>query len=77
MVQVIGAFSEFEAAIIKERVRAGLAAAKAKGVKLGRPKLADPARIHSLRGQGHTYRKIAETLGVSVATIQRGLEVKL
>ena len=36
--QILGAVSEFERSVIRERVNAGLAAAKAKGVKLGRPR---------------------------------------
>ena len=37
--QIIGAFGEFEASIIRERVRAGVENARRKGVKLGRPTL--------------------------------------
>jgi DNA invertase Pin-like site-specific DNA recombinase len=37
MFQMLGVFSEFERAIIRERVNAGLARAKAQGKKLGRP----------------------------------------
>lgn len=76
MIQIIGAFSEFEAAIIKERVRAGLAAAKAKGKKLGRPKKTDEKAIRQLRAQGYSYRKIAGTIGVSLATVQRSLRIR-
>ncbi len=74
MVQVIGAFAEFEAAIIKERVRAGLASAKARGQKLGRPKRGNPHEIQLLRSQGLSYRKIAKILSISLATVQRGLK---
>jgi len=38
MLQMMGAFAEFERALIKERQREGIAAAKAKGKHLGRPK---------------------------------------
>jgi putative DNA-invertase from lambdoid prophage Rac len=74
MMHLIGAFSQFEAEIIRERVMAGLAHARARGQKLGRPKCSDPIQIQLLRAQGFSYRKIAEALGVSVATVQRGLE---
>ena len=37
MFQLLGAFAEFERNLIRERVKAGLANAKAKGAKLGRP----------------------------------------
>ena len=39
MFQIVGCFSEFEKALIVERVRAGIKNAKAKGVQLGRPRL--------------------------------------
>ena len=58
---IIGSFAEFERALIVERVRAGLARAKAKGIVLGRPER-DPsarARIVSLRAQGLSLRAIA------------------
>ena len=41
MFQMMGVFSEFERAMIQERVRAGLARAKEDGVTLGRPTLGD------------------------------------
>jgi DNA invertase Pin-like site-specific DNA recombinase len=40
MFQMLGVFAEFERAMIQERVRAGLARAKAEGRQLGRPKIA-------------------------------------
>jgi DNA invertase Pin-like site-specific DNA recombinase len=46
---LVGAFAEFERALIVERVNAGLANARAKGVQLGRPRNADvEARVLSL-----------------------------
>jgi DNA invertase Pin-like site-specific DNA recombinase len=36
---VIMAMAEFERSLIRERVRAGLAAARERGVRLGRPKI--------------------------------------
>jgi DNA invertase Pin-like site-specific DNA recombinase len=41
MFQMLGVFAEFERAMIQERVRAGLARAKADGKTLGRPKIAE------------------------------------
>ena len=37
--QIAGVFSQLELAMIRERVRSGMANAKAKGVKIGRPAL--------------------------------------
>jgi len=39
MLHLLGAFAEFERALIRERVKAGLAHARAKGQRLGRPRL--------------------------------------
>jgi DNA invertase Pin-like site-specific DNA recombinase len=57
---VIGSFAEFEREMIVERVRAGLANARAKGKALGRPKDGSAEmRILALRKQGLSLREIA------------------
>ena len=67
---VLGAVSEGERNLIAERVRAGLRNARAKGKRLGRPKVnVDVAQIESLRASGHSWRTIARTLGLSVGTV--------
>ncbi len=71
MLHVIGAFAEFEASIIKERVRAGIRAAKARGQKLGRPNHIDPSKVIALRSQGHSLSQIAKALGVSKAAVYK------
>ena len=75
MLHILGAFGEFEAALIKERVMAGLCAAKAKGKRLGRPKTRDDIKIVSLRAQGVSLRQIAAKLNTSVGAVQRALRV--
>ncbi len=75
MMHMIGAFAEFEASLIRERVRAGIAQAKAKGTRLGRPKLRDDKQILSLRDQGQSVRAIANALGISKGQVQRALGV--
>jgi DNA invertase Pin-like site-specific DNA recombinase len=63
---VLGAVAELERSLIAERVRAGLRNARAKGKKLGRPRVnVDAARIGRLRAQGRSLRKIAAELGLS------------
>ncbi|MDQ2833357.1 MAG: recombinase family protein [Acidobacteriota bacterium] len=58
---VIGSFAEFEREVIVERVRAGLANARAKGQALGRPKdHSAELRIIDLRKQGLSLREIAD-----------------
>jgi DNA invertase Pin-like site-specific DNA recombinase len=57
MFQMMGVFAEFERAMIQERVRAGLARAKAEGKRLGRPKVDETtaAAIHkALRGRSQS-----------------------
>lgn len=51
MTQMLGAFAEFERALIRERTRAGLKAAVARGAKPGNPKMRarDPAAIDDIR----------------------------
>lgn len=70
--QVLGALSEWEREQIRERVKGGLRAAKAKGRRLGRPTVNyDPSEILLLRRSGNTYRMIARATGVSRQTIYR------
>jgi DNA invertase Pin-like site-specific DNA recombinase len=56
---VLGAVAELERSPIAERVRAGIRNARAKGKRLGRPRVAvDTSRIVALRGQGHSWGTI-------------------
>jgi DNA invertase Pin-like site-specific DNA recombinase len=72
MFQIIGAMAEFERALIQERVRAGLRNAKAKGVRLGRPRVfVSESRVATLRGAGASWRAIAKELGVALGTVHR------
>lgn len=73
MFQMMGVFAEFERAMIQERVKAGLARARAQGKKLGRPKSITSeteAAILYARSQGKGIRKIAKEIGVGVGTVQ-------
>jgi DNA invertase Pin-like site-specific DNA recombinase len=74
MMQSLGAMAEFKRALIQERVRAGLAHARAKGKRLGRPGVRiDHATVARLRAEGASIRRIAATLGSSIGTISRSL----
>jgi DNA invertase Pin-like site-specific DNA recombinase len=69
---VLGAVAELERSLIVERVRAGLRNARAKGKRLGRPRVAvDAARIGRLRAQGLSWASIATELGVGEGTVRR------
>ncbi len=73
MFQMLGVFAEFERGIIRERVNAGLARARAKGTKLGRRPV-EPAvevRIRELRANGDGILKIGRKLGVGTSVVQR------
>jgi DNA invertase Pin-like site-specific DNA recombinase len=73
---VIGSFAEFERDVIVERVRAGLANARAKGKRLGRP-VRDPAaeqRVLALkRDEGLSLRQIAAREGLSPSGVRKML----
>ena|SRR5690348_13817436 len=67
---VLGAVAELERSLIAERVRAGVRNARAKGKKLGRPRVAVDARqIATLRASGESYPAIAAKLGLSVGKV--------
>ena len=71
---VLGAVAELERSLIVERVRAGLRNARAKGKKLGRPRVAvDVARIARLHSQGRSIREIANELGYSPSLVHKTL----
>lgn len=75
LMQIVGAFGEFEAALVRERVRAGVENARKKGVKLGRPALEmDVAKIRSLREHGLPIRAIALELGISIGSVQKAIK---
>jgi DNA invertase Pin-like site-specific DNA recombinase len=66
---VLGAVAELERSLIGERVRAGLRNARAKGIRLGRPRCeVDVAEIRRLRAEGQSWGAIGRALGVSKAT---------
>jgi putative DNA-invertase from lambdoid prophage Rac len=72
MFQVIAAMGEFERELIRERVRAGLRNARAKGRTLGRPRSSvDAVRVGHLRAQGRSVREIAKELGYSRSLVHR------
>ena len=73
MFQIIGAFAEFEAAVIKERVLSGLNNARAKGVKLGRPFKNGHSVVGKLKNEGKTVIEIADITGLSRKTVYRTL----
>ena len=62
---IFASIAEFERELIRDRVRSGLAAAKAKGKRMGRPRrVVDASRIARLRAQGLSWAKIAKQTGI-------------
>jgi DNA invertase Pin-like site-specific DNA recombinase len=69
---VLGAVAELERSLIAERVRAGLRNARAKGKRLGRPRVAvDATRIATLRASGASWAIICRETGLTKGTAQR------
>lgn len=69
---IFASIAEFERELIRGRVRSGLAAAKARGARLGRPrKDPDAARIATLREQGLSWRAVAREMNLSTRSVRR------
>jgi DNA invertase Pin-like site-specific DNA recombinase len=71
--QMLGVFAEFERAIIVERVKAGIARARAEGKHLGRPRVAPDveAAIRTSLAAGRGIRATARACGTGTSTVQR------
>jgi len=74
MFQLIGAFNEFEKSLIGERVREGLAAKKAQGVRLGRPANYDESKREEIifdYKSGASYDELIEKYNISRPTLAK------
>ena len=73
--QMMGVFAEFERAIIRARVCAGLDKARAKGRRLGRPRVPQAVErtVRAASAEGKSKRAIARDLGISDGTVRRVL----
>lgn len=70
---MLSVFAEYERAMIRDRVNAGLARAKAQGKRLGRPTVGSgtEAKVGELRAGGMGIVRVAKTLGIGVSAVQR------
>ena len=75
MFGMLSVFSEFEREMIVERVRAGIARARAEGKTLGRPRVTAEVEdaIRDLRAEGMGMTAISKTLGAGSSTVTRVL----
>jgi putative DNA-invertase from lambdoid prophage Rac len=70
LLQILAAVAEFERSMIRERVKAGLNAARRRGSTLGRPpKVFDHEKVLQLHLQGKTHRQICALTGLSKGTV--------
>ncbi len=68
------AFAEFERNLIVERTKAGIAAARRRGARIGRPRARlDDDALLALKKRGLSVRDIAKALSVGSSTVQRRL----
>jgi DNA invertase Pin-like site-specific DNA recombinase len=76
VMQLAAAFSEFERSVIVERVKSGIAAARRRGARIGRPKARiDDDTLRDLKSKGMSVRAIAKKMHLGSSTIQRRLGV--
>ncbi len=76
---LMGSLAEFERALITERTKAGIAAARKRGVKLGRKPAHSPAQIDHARmliDKGESPSVVARTLQVGRSTLYRSVQIK-
>lgn len=76
MLSVMGAFAEFERALIRERQREGIALAKERGVYRGRKKALRPDEVLELRQRaqaGEAKTRLAKAFGISRETVYQYL----
>jgi DNA invertase Pin-like site-specific DNA recombinase len=76
LLSVMGAFAEFERALIRERQREGIALAKQRGVYKGRKPALSPGQIAELRQRlaaGETKAAVARSLNISRETLYQAL----
>ncbi|QWF69665.1 recombinase family protein [Methylomonas paludis] len=74
MLQMLGAFAEFERTLIKERQREGIEAAKAQGKKLGAPAKLTADQVATIKvriEQGQDKSKVAKDFGISRPTLYK------
>ncbi len=76
LIHVLAAFAQFERSLLRERTRDGVAAARRRGKRVGRPRAyVDVNRARVLRARGFSLQAIAIELGVGLSTLKRNREI--
>lgn len=77
---ILAAVAEMEREVIRERVTAGVHAARERGTTIGRPPALNHEQVElarSLRASGKSYAQIARALGVGKSTVARALAAEI
>jgi DNA invertase Pin-like site-specific DNA recombinase len=75
VIAIIATVAKQERVRISQRVKAGLKTVRAKGKRLGRPRVSvDARRIAALRSEGLSWATIAERLGIGEGTVYRAAQ---
>ena len=77
MAGLLAIFAEFEREILRERVKAGIAQARRRGTRHGRPSIVGHyvEEVQRLAAAGLSKSAIARQVGISRASVRRCLEV--
>lgn len=73
MLQILGAFAEFERSMIRERCAAGRATALARGVRIGRPPKIDLVALRGFVVQGLSSRQIAKVFDCDDSSVRHAI----
>ena len=71
---MMGAFAQFERTVIRKRQAEGIAKAKDRGVYKGRKQSIDTEKVRRLHAEGYGASKIARTMDVGRASVNRLLQ---
>jgi DNA invertase Pin-like site-specific DNA recombinase len=75
VIAIVATVAKQERVRISERVRAGLVTARAKGKRLGRPRVfVSDSKIESMRASGASWRTISKELGIGMGTARRAAQ---
>jgi len=74
---VVSAVAELEREMIRERTRCGIAAARRRGSRIGRPQArVDVLRAKCLLACGQSLRQVTRVLGIGASTLHRAMQAR-